>query len=179
MRRALLTACLLLPTASVAGTEPEAMPRMAGGLWDITMSMQGTVAGQTFTRVDEPGQVCVATGETRPMFPDFDRSRVTGCTSSRPTRQADGSWRKEAECMLPGGRRAAYVSVFQGDMEQAFTLRMNFRASDPAKPDRDMTSVQVSDLRRLGPCAPDQRPGDVIIAGNVVLNLYGEARPPS
>jgi hypothetical protein len=91
-------------------------------------------------------------------------------------RAADGSWHFSTACDMGAGGRVSTEGVLHGDFASHYTIEAQSQTVGAATangPDR-----VKADVRRLGDCPADMKPGDVILpdgAHTRLDNLAGHA----
>jgi Protein of unknown function (DUF3617) len=150
---AIISATFALASISASAAD---MPKRKSGLWQIKMSMAGMPAGAGTmeTCIDEKSDDITQQGQVQgkkncdqvETKRDGDRVSVHSvCRFGKTTATSDA--------MFTGHFDAAY----RGEIRTVFS---------PAMAGRKETRVSV-DAKWLGPCKPGQRPGDIMINGQV------------
>jgi hypothetical protein len=167
------TAVAVLVLAAVAGApESQAHPKRRAGLWEVRS-----------TGVDAlgmpPTRFCV--GErTDSAGTHLDRSPgARGSCSLGEFVRSGEAWVAESVCR-EGRATVTSRAVATGDFESEYRIDTIVTHTGPASAGRreDREAVQA---RWLGPCEPDQRPGDLVIPGMGTLNMDDgtfRAEPP-
>jgi len=142
---------LLLGAASAMALAQDA-PRRKSGLWEISMSspqMPGPMVSKQC--VDEKTDDLAR----RP-------SRGAEKCSKQSVRREGGSVIVESTCQIEG-TTATSRGVFSGDFKSAYKGEMVTKFSPPL---HGMAESKMNFQARLtGPCAPGQKPGDVVMEG--------------
>ncbi len=154
MKSATLAAIALLAAGPALAEE---LPQRKPGLWELkSTGAQGEVVAKQ----------CVG--------PDTDRALVGSmaggtCSKMLVTKTATG-YAVETECAM-GPVKASGSSVVTGDFETVVrtegTTRLTGMPGQPAPVERKL----VVEARRLGDCAPGQKPGDVIMPDGKVISM--------
>ena len=144
---------------AVAGAVPASagdMPARKAGLWEMktTLSSGHVVSLQQCVdaKTDETMQAQAASAQHDCSKRDVHRSGNTITIDS--------------VCMMAGKPRGAHT-VVTGSFDSAYTMTVTSRSE--AFPGSDMTIT--IDGRWLGPCAADEKPGDVIFANGRKINI--------
>ena len=86
--------------------------------------------------------------------------------SKRDVRQSGTTTTIDATCTL-AGKTAKSHSVITGSFDSAYTMTVTSQGD--ALPSGSMTMTMAA--KWLGPCAADQKPGDMIMPGGIKLNI--------
>jgi hypothetical protein len=156
MRRSTVAAVLVL-----AGSMPALaadLPHRKAGLWEVKTHLDKAA------RNDATSQICIdaATDEMTMMIAGPLAQEV--CPKIDVQRSGD-TVTIDAACTL-GGKAATSHTVMTGSFDSAYTMVATVQSD--ALPGGTMTISGSATW--LGPCAADQKPGDMII-GNVKLNI--------
>jgi len=154
-RLALIAGSLALSGAALAASPPSRAP----GLWETATI---TDAGRTVAKE------CVGAGTDRLV-----RQAMTGltCRNDDFKRTEDGGYAAGAICRS-GPTSIDNKIVVSGDFESfaraEATTVMTGLAGEPGGERRFRTTIEA---RKLGECAPGQRPGDVILPNGTVISV--------
>jgi hypothetical protein len=144
---------------SAGSTLADAYPHQKPGLWQSEMKMAGT-AMTTKVCVDE---AMTARGDA---FSAGPASKM--CSKRTVTHNLDGSWTSISTCEFrPGQPHTSRVDVV-GDFNSKVMMKM----TRPPATTPEMTMT----MTRLGPCAPGQKGGDMIMPNGQTVNA-GAGRP--
>jgi|HubBroStandDraft_1064217.scaffolds.fasta_scaffold142324_1 hypothetical protein len=147
------------------------IPHRKPGLWRQTMTMDGaTLPG--------PGmQLCVDEASEAKMSAFAQRmpGGVT-CPPGQFTRDLDGSVKFSMSCDMGAKGKAATTGVIKGDLNSGYTEDMDTQYSGSpvaaVNGDHKMTITATW----LGPCAPGQRGGDLILPNGMTRNMLDDRR---
>ncbi len=152
------------PAPVVAPKPSPPRPPRKAGLWQTTLSEEGSA---------EPPQIlkiCIdALTDRRLGILGTDLSGDT-CTTKTFSPQGEGNWGVLAECALGAGVVTEYSGSVTGDFNSQYEMSVRSQTTGGSQMNR-VTNYVVSS-KRLGTCAADQKPGDVINDG-VKMNLFG------
>lgn len=96
--------------------------------------------------------------ECRPLCP--------GGVPQRDVQRSENSTTIDSTCVL-GGKPATAHSVITGSFDSAYTMTVT--SQSPDIPDGKM--IMTMDAKWLGPCAVDQKPGDIIMSNGMKINV--------
>ena len=138
-------------------------PPRRPGLWETTLSEEGSAERQILKI-----SIDALTDERLGIL----GTDLSGDSCSRKTfsPQGAGSWGLLAECAMGAGVVTEYSGSVTGDFDSQYD--MNVRSQTIGGSQMNRVTNYVVHSRRLGACAPDQKPGDVINDG-VKMNLFG------
>ena len=146
----------------VSKPSPPRPPRKAG-LWQTTLSEEGSA--------DKPQvlKICIdALTDQRLGILGTDLSGDT-CTSRTYSPQGEGNWGILAECAM-GAVVTEYSGSMTGNLDTQYEMKVRSQTTGGSQMNR--VTNYVVNSKRLGACAADQKPGDVINDG-VKMNLFG------
>ena len=84
----------------------------------------------------------------------------------RDVQQSENSITIDSTCAI-GGKPATAHAVVAGSFDSAYTMTVTSQIPDI--PDGKM--IMTIDAKWLGPCAADQKPGDVIMSNGMKINV--------
>ncbi|QID16360.1 DUF3617 family protein [Nitrogeniibacter mangrovi] len=149
MRRIATFASLLcLATGALAADD---LPRRQPGLWEHRMQMSTT---GSFTHAV---QVC-----TDDKLDDLARQQGASSCSKLSIRRDGDRVLIDSVCQA-GGSTATTHGSFSGDFSQHFVGQLATTFAPPLN-GMQQTTLRM-DARRLGPCKPGQKPGDMVMMG--------------
>lgn len=173
MRRVLF-AILSLATGATAAQALD-LPTRKAGLWELTMSFEGRSL---------PPQVmkqCTDAASDRLMNMNFSNSNEMNCAKQDVTKTATGLT-IDSVCTFAGATTTSHAEM-TGSFDSAYTVAVTSkREGGPpmpgAKPGAE-TRMSIA-AKWLGPCANGQKPGDVIMANGMSMNVLDmqKIRPP-
>jgi hypothetical protein len=152
----LLTA-LAVPSFAAADDYPKLKP----GLWEMTRSTDDA------RQHPSTSTVCLDASVQKEMF-DLGNGAMKGMCSKHDFRMAGGRATGDYVCDMGGSRmHSKSTMVMNGDTAYRTEIHTTY---DPAF--MGMTRLDtVLAARRLGPCKPGQRPGDMTMADGHSFNI--------
>lgn len=155
MRTFLLCALVLtaLPVAASAASEA---PRRKPGLWEIRTQLPAMGNAATVM------QICIGADKD-----DFDaQGGASGRCSPPRIERGAGTVTVDTVC-TEDGHTAKSHAVFSGDFENSYRGDITVRYEPPME-GLEESRIRL-DGRRLGPCKPGQRPGEMSMPGMPAL----------
>ncbi len=127
------------------------------GLWQVKTSIDNdTARAQTVKQ-------CIDAATDQMLQSSAGPFASSACLE-RTVRRSENSMAIDSACKV-GGKQAAAHAVVVGSFDSAYTMTVTSHGEDV--PTSTMTMVATW----LGPCAADQRPGDVIMSNGVKINV--------
>ena len=168
------------PSAAAPATPagPAGLPRRKPGLWEMTMTLQGEDQPPMVTRM------CLdAATEAKSSIWGNEMTREM-CSKNEMRRQLDGSWKFSSVCNMGSGGVTRSDGSATGDLTTNYVIRMKSSTSGAELEMMNRESAMSIASRRIGPCEPGQRGGDMIMNGRVIANMNdlpgpGGARAPA
>lgn len=144
---------------------PPSLPERASGLWETTISEQGS---------SEPPRrfkICMdkATDQQLGIL-GTDLSRDT-CFKHAVTQNPDGTWAILSECNMGSGGINAFSGSISGDYSQNYTLTLRSQTMGASLPQMNRIANLIVISKRISACDKDQKGGDMI-EGGVKINLF-------
>ena len=149
----LVIGLLLATTWPAYGELPKDMPKRKPGLWEMKMSMP-TMGG-----LGHSVQMCVGDKTDDLMA---NGAAENGDCQPASYRRDGNRVAFQAVCRIEG-TTATTDGVFTGNFTDSYRGEMNTRYDPPLQGMSRTTMTQ--EARRLGPCKPGQKPGDVVMQG--------------
>lgn len=173
MRR--ISVVLLVIAAGTSAAAALDLPVRKSGLWELKMEFAaGGAAGQVMKQ-------CVDPESDRLMNLNFGGSNEQYC-SKNDVSQNGGTMTVDSVCKF-GEATTTSRAVVTGSFDSAYTVQVTSkRVGGPplpgVKPGVE-TRMTIS-AKWLGPCEKGQRPGDVVMANGVTMNVLDlqKLRPP-
>lgn len=157
---------VVAPAPVVAPKPPPPPPARKPGLWQTTVSEEGSPEKPQVLKI------CIdAVTDQHLGILGTDLSGDT-CTTKTFSPQGEGNWGVLAECAMGAGVVTEYSGSVTGDFNSHYDMTVRSQTTGGSQMNR-VTNYVVSS-KRLGACAADQKPGDVINDG-VKMNLLGMA----
>jgi Protein of unknown function (DUF3617) len=161
MRRTIVLLVLILG-ASLA--QAEDLPKRKSGLWEVKRSPTDP----------HPLQMCVEEKTDNAFRWLVEAKHKESCKVDKLAREGD-KWVVDAVCTLANHKTTAKThAVVTGKFDSAYKIEST-SAFDPPLHGKTEGKA-VIEQRWTGPCKPDQRPGDVILADGRKVNLIAEAK---
>jgi hypothetical protein len=139
------------------------LPARKPGLWEISIIMEG---GRIPPQVT---QNCID-AETDKVMSSIG-SDMRAC-AKQDVQRSGGSIVIDSICTV-GGMTVTSHSVVTGDFNAAYTVKTRSKRSGAAVPGVPATgeTQMIVQAKWLGACKPDQKPGDMIMANGVKINI--------
>ena len=160
MRAAFVVLALLVPFAANAFDVPARKP----GLWQMTMMFEdGHLPQQNIKQ-------CIDAATDKEMNSLGGQMQKENC-SKQDMQRVGNTIVVDSECKTGKGNSVSHT-VVTGDFNSAYTVKSDIRRQDPrgglvAYPPMKMTV----EAKWLGPCAADQKPGDMIMSNGMKMNI--------
>ena len=151
--------------ALAAGAED--VPARKAGLWEQRMSSPDGSSPPTMV------QQCTDAAAEK-AFRDMATGMSQQACTRNETRRDGALWLTESVCSM-GTIKITSKAVMTGDFDSAYRMEVDSRY-EPALMGRS-ASRSVIDARWLGPCKPDQRPGDMILSDGKKMNILQLQKP--
>ncbi len=135
------------------------LPSRKPGLWQVRTS----IGGSNF-----PAPVikqCIDATTDQMMQSSAGPFAPAACPE-RDVQRSEDSITIDSTCLLDGKPATAH-SVITGSFDSAYTMTVT--SQRPDLPDGKMTMTM--DAKWLGPCAADQKPGDIIMSNGMKINI--------
>jgi hypothetical protein len=158
------TVVLLVLVLAATLAQAEELPKRKSGLWEIKRS-QGDAS---------PLQLCVDEKSDNAFRFLAEGKHKESCKVDKSGREGD-KWIVDATCTLANHKTTAKThAVVTGKFDSAYKIESKSTFEQPVH-GKTETSALI-EQRWTGPCRPDQRPGDVILADGRKVNLAAEDR---
>ena len=164
-------------SATVSASAPsgalnaQQIPHRAPGLWRQTISMDGAPA-------NGPGmQLCV--DQTSEARMSLAAQQIPGakCAQPRFSRDPDGTITFASRCDMGKNGSAQTSGTIKGDFNSHYTANMDTTYAGSPVPAMNGKHAMVITATRVGPCAPGERGGDVILPNGTKHNLLDREGP--
>ena len=159
MRLAVILAAAFIATPALA---QEQMPSRKAGLWEMTMTFEGRGAPpQTM-------QQCIDAATDKSMQDMSAGMRGQSC-SRREMKKVGDTIVFDSVCSTGAGTATSH-GVVSGDFNSAYTVKINSKreGGPPNMPAETNMSIAA---KWLGACKADQKPGDIIMANGMKMNV--------
>jgi len=138
------------------------MPARKPGLWEVTMTSGAGGPGERTMRQ------CIDAATDKMMQSSEGPNAPQQC-AKRDVKRSGDTVTIDSTCSF-GGRTRTSHAVISGKFDSAYTMTVTSQG-DGAPAGRTMTMS----AKWLGPCAADQKPGDMIMGNGMKINIL-EAR---
>jgi len=158
-----LAVFLVLASIATPATAQD-MPARKAGLWDMTMTFEGrNTPPQTM-------QQCIDASTDKAMQDMSAGMRGQSC-SKREVKKAGNTIVFDSVCSMGAGTTTSH-GVVSGDFNSAYTVKVNSkREGGPPVPNMPAETNMTIESKWLGPCKADQKPGDIIMANGMKMNV--------
>jgi hypothetical protein len=151
---------IVLALACAAPAAALDLPARKPGLWGIKIAMEGR-------KIQMPASQHCIDAETDKMMNSIGGNMQKEACSKQDVQKVGSTIVVDSVCKI-GQATSTSHGVVTGDFNSAYTIKVtSTREGGPAVPGMpaDGSSSMTIDGKWLGPCAADQKPGDMIIAG--------------
>ena len=146
----------------VAGALPAVaaeLPTRKAGLWEVKMSFENrNGAGQSIQQCIDPATDQAMQSSTGPP--------AQAACSKRDIQKSGDTVTIDSTCTV-AGKTATSHAVITGSLQSAYTMTVT--SESDALPSGKMTMTMAA--KWLGPCAADQKPGDMIMGNGFKMNI--------
>jgi hypothetical protein len=152
------TAAFLMVAGALPALAAE-LPSRKAGLWEVKTNIENRNApGVTI-------QQCIDASTDQMMQSSAGPLSQAAC-SRRDVQRSGDTVTIDSTCTL-GGKTATAHAVITGSFDSSYTMTVTSQSD--ALPGGKMTMTMAA--KWLGPCAADQKPGDMILGNGVKLNI--------
>jgi hypothetical protein len=155
-------AVVLVIAAGLAPAAAADLPDRKPGLWEIT-----TGAGGHTVKV----QQCIDAATDHAMQTRAGTVPHGDC-SKRDVQKSTNTTTIDTVCNVAGKNRSSHI-VITGSFDSEYSMTVTSHAD--GEPDRPAVTVSA---KWLGPCAADQRPGDMIMPNGMKMNIQNMPAMP-
>jgi hypothetical protein len=159
-RRLAVIAALALAAPAVA----EDLPTRKAGLWELTMDFHNTqLPHQTMKQ-------CTDAASDRLMNMNFAGSNEQAC-SKKDIVKSNGGYVIDSVCTF-GAMTTTSHAVVSGSFDSAYAVDVNStrKGGPPGMAPNGQSHMTIT-AKWVGPCAADQKPGDVTMANGMTMNV--------
>ncbi len=169
MRRCLVLAVLVTMSAPALALD---MPARKPGLWELKMDFEGHKLPATVMKQ------CTDATSDKVMNSNFGGA-AQDCSKQEVTKSATGMI-VDSVCKF-GDSTTTSHAVITGSFDSEYTVNVSSTREDgraiPGMPATGATKMNIQ-AKWLGPCAAGQRPGDVIMANGMTMNVLDMPKMP-
>jgi hypothetical protein len=130
-------------------------PTQAPGLWVQRVSDQH---GARMTKI------CLDAAAATTLA-GFDQALNGHCSRHDMAQAADGSWHFSTSCDLGPSGQVTTEGVMHGDFASHFVVEAHIQTFGAVQSSANGPARVIADVRRVGDCPADMKPGDVILPG--------------
>ena len=161
MTRTLVWLGSILAALALAGAASAAeLPIRKAGLWEMKMVRAGSSSDMTM-------QHCTDATTDKQMSTSFTPGKET-CSRQDVEKTATG-YVSDTVCSVAGMKISSHAEI-TGDFNSAYTVKSTSHSEGgPSGVPRDTT--MTIEAKWLGPCKPDQKPGDIVMPGGLKMNI--------
>jgi len=148
------------------------MPTRKPGLWELKMAFKGA------RMPVQSMQQCTDASTDKVMMSNFGNAGQGACPE-RHIKNSGSTITMDSVCHI-GGAKVTSHAVITGSFDSAYSVDMTSRREGgPPLPHVAPGGVthMTMEAKWLGPCAPGQRPGDIIMSGGMTINVLNLKRP--
>ena len=148
----------LLPAPAARADE---MPLRKPGLWEMKIVKTGSALPEMTM------QHCTDETTDKQMSTTFSPVAKEACSKRDIAKTATG-YVADSVCSVGGATMTSHADV-TGDFNSAYTVKSTAHSDKGAGGVHDVTST--IEAKWLGPCKPDQKPGDIVMPGGFKMNI--------
>jgi len=161
MRRCLPALVLAVSFAGPAAAID--LPTRKPGLWEIKMVLENS-------QVAPPAmQHCIDAATDKLLHEKFSVGQES--CSKHDISRSGSTFVIDSSCKF-GNMATTTHAVFEGDFDSAYTVNVSTTLDGGVKKNMTMQA------KWLGPCKPDQKPGDIEMPGGMKMNILDMPKPP-
>jgi len=158
LSRAATMLLLLCVCADAAAVD---LPKRKSGLWDVTVSRKSA------DRPTQTMQMCIDQ-KTDDLALQLGESVASQACSKREIHREGDRIVANSICKL-GDTTASSRTVLSGKFDRAYRGEIRTRY-DPPLMGKGESLIRI-DAKWIGPCQPDQKPGDMILPNGMKINI--------
>jgi Protein of unknown function (DUF3617) len=162
----------LVPSSLIAGLLLAALPAVKAlalelpvrkaGLWELKMLRAGSATPEMTM------QQCTDESTDKQMTATFSPMAKQNCSRNDTLQTATG-YTTDSVCSFNGTTMTSHSDI-TGDFNAAYTVKVSSHNDKPPA-GAPADSTMTLQARWLGPCTPEQRPGDIVMPGGFKLNI--------
>jgi len=148
------------------------IPARKAGLWQVTMTFEGRNLPQQNIKQ------CIDAATDKMMNSMGGQMSKENC-SKQDMQRVGNTIVADSVCKFGAGTSISHA-VMTGDFNSAYTVKIDSKhegAMMPGMPARGDTRMTV-EAKWLGPCAADQKPGDMIMGNGMKINVRDMPQMP-
>lgn len=151
----LLALAIALTLALPCMAAAEELPTRKAGLWEMKMAA-GPLPAVSM-------QQCSDESTDRQMSTTFGPMQKDMCPRKDIQKTANG-YSIDSTCNTGPTTLTSHVDI-TGDFQSAYTMKVTSHAGDGAPAGMPRDTTLTVEAKWLGPCKPDQKPGDMVLGG--------------
>jgi hypothetical protein len=151
----------LLAALPAPGARADELPLRKPGLWEMKIAKSGSVLPEMTM------QHCTDEATDKQMSTAFSPAAKEACSKRDIVKTATG-YVSDSVCGTGGVSMASHSEIV-GDFNSAYTVKSTVHSDKGAGGVHDVTST--IEAKWLGPCKPDQKPGDIVMPGGFKMNI--------
>jgi hypothetical protein len=148
----------VLPTPDARADD---LPLRKPGLWEMKIVKTGSVLPEMTM------QHCTDETTDKQMSTAFSPVAKEACSKRDIAKTATG-YVSDSVCSVGGATMTSHADV-TGDFNSAYTVKSTAHSDKGPGGVHDVTST--IEAKWLGPCKPDQKPGDIVMPGGFKMNI--------
>jgi hypothetical protein len=157
-----LTAGLLLAALPVIAASAVELPIRKAGLWELKMLRAGSPSPEMTM------QQCTDESTDKQMTASFSPMAKQNCSKNDTVQTATG-YTTDSVCSFNGTTMTSHSDI-TGDFNSGYAVKVTSHNDKPL-PGAPGDSTMTLEAKWLGPCAAEQRPGDIVMPGGFKLNI--------
>ena len=151
----------LLAALPAPGARADELPLRKPGLWEMKIAKTGSVLPEMTM------QHCTDETTDKQMSTAFSPVAKETCSKRDISKTATG-YVSDSVCGAGGVTMTSHSDVI-GDFNSAYTVKSTAHSDKGAGGVHDVTTT--IEAKWLGPCKPDQKPGDIVMPGGFKMNI--------
>ena len=152
--------CLLMVLPALEARAVE-LPLRKPGLWEMKVVRTGSPMPEMTM------QHCTDATTDKQMSTAFSPLSKEICSKNDVQQTATG-YATDSVCSVAGASMTSHSDI-TGDFNSAYTVKSTAHSDKGAGGVHDVTST--IEAKWLGPCKPDQKPGDIVMPGGFKMNI--------
>jgi hypothetical protein len=157
----LFSAASLLALLPALDARADEMPLRKAGLWEMKIAKTGSVLPEMTM------QHCTDETTDKEMSTTFSPMAKEACSRRDIAKTATG-YVSDSVCGVGGVTMTSHSEVV-GDFNSGYTIKTTAHSDKGAGGVHDISSS--IEAKWLGPCKPDQKPGDIVMPGGFKMNI--------
>jgi Protein of unknown function (DUF3617) len=153
--------CLGTALQPAPAARADEMPLRKPGLWEMKIVKTGSALPEMTM------QHCTDETTDKQMSTTFSPVAKEACSKRDIAKTATG-YVADSVCSVGGATMTSHADV-TGDFNSAYTVKSTAHSDKGAGGVHDVTST--IEAKWLGPCKPDQKPGDIVMPGGFKMNI--------